>query len=307
MKGSLSTYSLFRKMIIENKDIYMLSQEDVEAVQRVLLGMMDDIHRVCEMNGLTYVLSGGCALGTVRHGGFIPWDDDIDICMPRKDYDRFRDYLLEAYPDTYYVQEIRSCENYDLNFMKVRLKNSVFCEFLDPEPEKSGIFIDIFPVENVSDGILAGNLQWLMSDGMQFICSCIRIRKKRERLLAMSGGLVEAKRMIRVKSALALPFSLIPFRKWLLWTEKILMRNGNDHTKKVSIPTGGRHFKGETYPREWLFPPRLTQFEDRKYYTMAHVEKYLTQMYGDYMTLPPVEQRERHALLAFSLPEGDCK
>ncbi len=307
MKGNLSTYSLFRKMVIENNDIYTLSQNDVEAVQQVLLDMMDDIHKVCVDNDLTYVMSGGCALGAVRHGGFIPWDDDIDVCMPRKDYDRFRECFLAAHTDTYYIQEIRACEKYDLNFMKVRLKNSVFCEFLDPEPEKAGIFIDIFPIENVRDNLLGRKIQWIMSDGMQFICSCLRIRKKKAQLLSMAGDSIEARRMIQIKSALALPLSVISFRKWLLWTEKVLMRNKNENTEYVSIPTGGKHFKGETYPRQWLFPPQLVSFEDRNYYTMADVKSYLKQMYGDYMKIPPADQRERHALLAFSLPEGKHK
>ena len=85
--GGLSTYSLFRKMLMGNKQIHFLSDEEVCSVQKVLLSMMDDIHSLCMDKRLCYVMSGGCALGAVRHGGFIPWDDDIDLCMQRKDYD----------------------------------------------------------------------------------------------------------------------------------------------------------------------------------------------------------------------------
>lgn len=300
--GKLSTYSVFKKMVLNNESIHMLSQEEVDQVQNILLKMMDDIHRTCEEEDLTYVLSGGCALGAVRHGGFIPWDDDIDLCMPRKDYDRFRALFLKRHGDRYFVQEIRADERYDLNFMKVRLKGSVFLEFLDPEPEKAGIFIDIFPVENVSDNRALRQLQWLLSDGMQFICSCLRIRSKRARLLEMAKNSPEAAAAIRKKAAIALPFGVIPFRRWLLWTERILGRNKNEHTRYVSIPTGGKHFKGELYPREWLFPAKKLCFADREFCGMAQPECYLRQMYGDYTKLPPENERERHALLAFKLP-----
>lgn len=299
----LSTYSIFKKMVLDNEDIHMLSQEEVEQVQRVLLDMMDDIHAVCEKNGLMYVLSGGCALGAVRHGGFIPWDDDIDVCMPRRDYDQFRDFMIAEYGDKYYVQEIRSCEDYDLNFMKVRLNGTVFAEFLEPEPEKAGIFIDIFPVENVYDNPLRRKMQWILSDGLQFVCSCVRIHKKKKLLLLMAGDDKKAAETIRTKARLGAVFGLVPFRKWLLVTESYLSRNGNEHTRMVSIPTGGRHFRGETYPRKWMFPPKKHRFADRQYYFMPGIRRYLRQMYGDYMKIPPESERERHALRAFSLPE----
>ncbi len=301
MAGKLSTYSVFKQMTLKNDSIHFLSQEETEAVQQVLLSMMDDIHRVCRDNGLQYVLTGGCALGAVRHQGFIPWDDDIDVCLPRRDYDRFRQCMLEAFPEKYYIQEVKACKGYDLNFMKVRLNGTVFCEFLDPEPEKSGVFIDVFSIENVSDRPISRKLHRILSDGLQFVCSCIRIRKKKERLLAMAEGSPAAARAIRLKSLLSLPFSLIPFHRWLLWTDRAISMHRDETSSCLAIPAGVRHFYGELCPREWFFPPRAMAFAGREYFVMAEVEKYLTQMYGNYMRIPPVEERERHALAAFSL------
>ena len=304
MAQGLSTYSIFRHMAHNSEDIHMLTEEETQQVQQVLLRMMDDIHAFCKAHGLHYVMSGGCALGAVRHGGFIPWDDDIDICMPRKDYDHFRELFTKEFPEKYYVQEIRACDGYDLNFTKIRLVNSVFCEPLDPEPDKAGVFIDLFPIENTANHFLLRKLQQLMSDGMQFICSCIRIRKKKERLLNMVGDSIEATKAIRMKSWIALPFSVISFRRWLIWTERVLGMNHNETSDYIAIPTGGKHFKGETYPREWFFPERLIDFEGRQYYAMRGIENYLGQMYGaDWMTPPPPEKRERHAVLAILLEE----
>ncbi len=305
MAQGLSTYSIFRNMTHNSKGVHMLTEEETKQVQQILLRMMDDIHSFCKAQGLRYVISGGCALGAVRHGGFIPWDDDIDICMPRRDYDRFRELFIREFPEKYYVQEIRACEGYDLNFTKIRLKNSIFCEPLDPEPDKAGVFIDLFPIENTANQPILRKVQQILSDGMQFICSCVRIRKKRKRLLELAGDSKEAVRAIRIKSWIALPFSIISFRRWLIWTERILGMNHNENSDYIAIPTGGKHFKGETYPREWFFPEQLIEFEGRHYYGMKAIENYLGQMYGtNWMVPPPPEKRERHVLLALSL-EGN--
>ncbi len=301
MTPHLSTNLLFKQMIQQSPQAHLLSEDELQAVQKLLLLMMDDIHQVCTQNGLSYVICGGAALGAVRHGGFIPWDDDIDICMPRQDYDRLRDCMAKAFPDKYYVQEIRTCHAYDLNFTKIRLNGTVFCEFLDTEPEKAGVFIDVFPVENVSDRLLFRRMHQLLVDGLQFICSCVRIRRKKHLLLELAWDNPDCRRPIRLKALLALPFMLIPFRRWLLWTERACALNHNNSSTYVTIPTGTRHFKGETYLRNWLFPGHEGTFANHSCRIMSHPEAYLTQMYGDYMTPPPVEKRERHALNQFDL------
>ncbi len=300
----LSTYFIFKQMAANSTKFHTLTQSEVSALHSVLLEMMDDIHFVCEKNELRYFLYGGCVLGSLRHGGFIPWDDDMDVCMPRKDYDCFRELFMKQYADKYYVQEIRSCENYDLSFMKVRLNGSIFCEPLDPEPEKSGIFIDIFPMENTFDSSFLRGVHQILSDGMQFICSCCRIHKKKARLLELAGENGEARKVIHTKDRLGRIFSIIPFRKWLLWTEKVLSMNHNERSKYVTVPTGGRHFRGELFPREWIFPVTPECFEDRKYCAMNQRENYVKQIYGKtWKILPPEEERERHVLLAFAMPD----
>lgn len=301
--SGLSTNSTFRQMVLHNPNMRLLSPEETRAVQRVLLSMLDDIHALCQTHRLTYAICGGAALGAVRHGGFIPWDDDIDLCMPRRDYDTFRDLFLQTYGKKYHVQEIRISKGYDLNFMKVRLKDSSFVEPLDPEPEKAGVFIDIFPAENVYTNRALRSIQWLLCDGMQFICSCVRIRNKRARLLNMAGDDAGALRAIRLKSLIALPFCILPFRAWLLLTEKALHLNGNHGSPLLSIPTGIRHFKGELYPRKCIFPGREMSFEGGKYFLVAEPDRYLRQLYGNYWEIPPEEERERHAVLDFRLPE----
>lgn len=296
----LKSFSAFKQMAAESSRLYTLTEEDTRKVQQKLLDMMQDIDGFCTRNQLTYVMTGGCALGAIRHQGFIPWDDDIDICMPREDYDRFAREFSGEYTAKYYVQEIQTCPAYDLNFMKVRLKGTEFCELLDPEPEKAGIFIDIFPIEHVYMSSWKRSLQHLYSDGLQFICSCVRIRGKKERLLEYAQN-KDIVKMIRLKAAIGTLFSFRTLRDWLLLTERFVSRCKEKDSSLISIPVGRGHFKGELYPTDWFYPPKRMDFAGHSFAFPAKTENYLKQMYGDYMSIPSKEEREHHSVLSFDL------
>ena len=300
----LKSFSAFKQMAAESNRLYTLTGEDTKKVQQKLLDMMEDVGAYCSSHHLTYVMTGGCALGAVRHQGFIPWDDDIDICMPREDYDRFAAAFAGAFEEKYEVQEIRSCQNYDLNFMKIRLKGTVFCELLDPEPEKAGIFIDIFPIEHVYMSSWKRSLQHLYSDGLQFICSCVRVHSKKAKLLEFAED-KSVIRMIRLKSAIGALFSFQSLRSWLLLTERFVSRCKEKDSSLISIPVGRGHFKGELYPTDWFYPPKRMDFAGHSFAFPAKTHNYLKQMYGDYMTIPPEEKREHHSVLAFDLGEAE--
>ncbi|MCM1307432.1 MAG: LicD family protein [Butyrivibrio sp.] len=280
---------------------YTLSDIDTRKIQKVLLMMMDDIHALCAANGLCYVITGGCAIGAVRHKGFIPWDDDIDVSMPRADYDRFAALVKKAFPDKYDVQEIRIDKSYDLNFMKLRLKGTRFLEASDTDADRAGIFIDIFPIENVYDGALAQAWQGIKSDGLQFVCSCVRIRKKLGRLGAVMRDNAALSRTLKLKAFIGALFGFKSLREWLLLTERALSRCKDGESRRIAIPVGRGHFKGERYPRSWFFEPVQREFEDRKYFFPAQTKRYLRKLYGDYAAPPPESERERHGVLEFDL------
>lgn len=300
----LKSFSAMKKMTAESSGLYTLTDEDVACVQQILLDMMDEIDAFCRKHKLTYVMTGGCALGAVRHGGFIPWDDDIDICMPREDYDRFAKLFPAEQSERYHLQEIRSCEGYDLNFMKIRLKGTVFCELQDPEPEKAGVFIDVFPIEHVYSSKWKRTIQYLYTDGLQFICSCVRMRVKKKRLLEYAGE-SDASKIIRLKAAIGTLFSFRSFRSWLLMTERWSSRCRETDSPWISIPMGRGHFKGELYPADWFYPPKELDFSGHCYQFPAQIENYLERMYGDYRKLPPVEEREHHSVLKFHPGKAD--
>lgn len=297
----LSTFHSLKKWAEYEKVHYTLSDKDVHDVQRLLLLIMDDIHDVCTENNLRYVITGGCAIGAVRHKGFIPWDDDIDICLLRKDYDRLPELINKAYPGKYTVQNINTSPDYDLNFMKIRLNGTRFVEPADNDRKNAGLFIDVFPIENVRKSRIGRLWQRFTSDGLQFICSCVRIKDKYQRMGAVIEADPELGRMLGKKKAIGTLFSFRSLRKWLLTTEKALSNCHNDKSDIIAIPAGRGHFGGEQYLRKWFMDPVLMQYEDRQYFFPKEIHKYLSHLYGNYMTIPDEADRERHTIIEYDI------
>lgn len=305
MKGDISlleTYKNIRKTVDANEDMYEISDSDLKQIQHTLKGMIQDIDSFCEKHHLTYALCGGSCLGAVRHKDFIPWDDDIDICMPRADYDQFVALFAEECASGYWVQNIRADDRYDLHFSKVRKKGTCFEEIYETEPDKAGMFIDIFPVDNTWDNpVLRALHQWLC-DGLLLICSCVRIRSKLPRLLKYVGGDRQASRALHVKSFIGFCFSFLPLRRWMLITESAIALCRDDTTRYVMIPSGIRHARGETYQRRWFFPSRRIRFGDARLKTLCHPAPYLGRLYGDFMQIPPKADRLKHSVIRYYNP-----
>lgn len=292
----LETCQLFRDMAIGNTALRTLTDEDIRDVQEVLLSMLQDIDAACRKYHLVYFLGGGTALGAVRHKGFIPWDEDIDLIMPRKDYDRLARVLKKEYAGKYWVQDIRGNAKYDLNFMKVRKSGTRYQEIFESDCAHAGIFIDIFPLEDTYDSALLRLLQGGVGELLLLISSCVRIYSKKELLLQYTGE-KKGRRLVQLKAFLGRLFSFFPLRKWLLITEGWLALCRNRTSRYVSIPSGRKHYFGELYTRASFFPPRKVEFEKQHFFIMNNPDEYLSKMYGDYMQIPPKEKRERHSVV----------
>ena len=139
------------KMTTYNVDAF----PEIKDVQRVELDILIKVARLCEERGLTYFIESGTALGAVRHGGFIPWDDDIDIGMPRQDYEKFLDIAQKELGDEYFVQTRETDPNAPFSFAKVRKNGTTFIEWNKRNIKMHhGIYIDIFPYDGLPiDGL----------------------------------------------------------------------------------------------------------------------------------------------------------
>lgn len=289
----LQTNEIFKNELSGNR--HQLTEEEVKQVQKVSLEITRDVVQVCRKKQIAYMLTGGTALGAVRHGGFIPWDDDIDMVVTRKDIDRLLDALQEEYGDKYYIEAPLRTPGYLSSFIQIHKKGTVFQEYLFQEEKKCGIKIDIFVVENTYDNPLLRKLHGFNCELDLLLLSCYRMFAWRKEFYALAKGNKKASLVIRLKGAvgaLLSPFSQMLYRR----TQLCLKRCKNDESEYVAVPSGRKHFFGELCRRKEYLKSEEMSFEGENFLFPADYDTYLKNMYGNYMEIPPVEKREHHVI-----------
>lgn len=251
--------------------------DQLRHLQMVLLEMMKEIDTLCRRNGITYYLNGGNALGAVRHRGFIPWDDDLDIMMTHSNHRRFIDACRrELDPGKWYVQE--SWHDWPGTFSKVRLRGTFLKdigEWNGIAPADRGIYIDIFEVVNAPESPLLRRTQYLAAK-MLNAYSLLKKGYTSDSLLKKAA--LSAANLLRLKAIRRLCHSLV-FR----YEEK--------PTKSVANFFGMSRFRSAFYPAVVFAEPVYKDYEDTLLPLPTGYEQYLTQAFGDYMQLPPEDKR----------------
>lgn len=239
----------------------------------------------CERHGLTSFLVCGSALGAVRHGDVIPWDDDIDVGMLRADFERlFAAYAADPIPGTY-LQSHRNEPGYPYPFAKLRLDGTHVVEpAFASGMGHDGIFIDIFPFDRLPASAAARTLQ---SFGLGLLNLFI--------MPLSAGGLAAtpSPTMRRVKRLAAVVRGVVP-RGWLIGAREWLAQRGNDGPGRILDSFGmyGIRFGPETpVAPELLLPPVKARFGEIEVWLPAQTEAYLAGLFGDWRRLPPPDQR----------------
>lgn len=249
---------------------------DLRHLQLVLLGIAKDIDELCKRNGIEYYLLGGSALGAIRHKGFIPWDDDLDIIMDHKHYEKFLKICREQLDsDKYYIQE--ALIDWPMLFTKIRLKGTFFEEpgAYGTEREKRGIFIDVFKLDNAPKSILAKKWQYLC--GKYVLCYALLKRGYRE---------ANFKKKILMYSSW--PLNIKPLRRLFLYQ---LVKYNDQHTDEFATFGERYRYKATFYRKELFGKPLYVPFEDTMLPVPEKYDEMLTQLFGDYMTPPPVKEQ----------------
>ena len=294
------------KLKYDKSDIIFLDDEGLKRYQAELLKMISDVFKFFDENGIQYSLSGGSILGAVRHKGFIPWDDDVDINIPRESYDKLVT-LFETDQDfssRYYLQSPKSHPELGLHVSQIRKRGTVARRKYDYAAKECGISIDLYIVENVFDQPIKRFLQGFTSMFLTFALASVRETKNHAlmkemfrlegRKLNYSGG----------KLMVGWFFGIIPMKTWLTWLDKCNSSCKDPHTKYVSIPTGRKHFRRETYLRENMNVYKKVPFETEMVNIPVWSEEYLEMFYGkDYMVVPSADKREQHLFLELKYGE----
>ncbi len=257
-------------------------KSEINELQKIQLSMLKDFDAVCQRHRISYQLFSGTALGAVRHKGFIPWDDDIDVVMLREDYERFFDSASkELDSNKYYVQREFS-EHWPMFFSKLRLNGTTYIEKYHSHDARihQGIYIDIFPCDNLSDSRLMQKLQ--------YIASKIVIAKS---LYARGYETNSTVKKCFMQFCRILPTE--PFKRLCI------RRNDSSSLKVHTFFGGGKKFERSIFFREWFEQSVKMRFEDSEFPVSAHYDEMLRVMYGDYMVMPTLEQRvcKRHAAI----------
>ena len=131
----------------------ILKNNDLRKAQLLMLKILKEIHNICVKNNIKYFLSDGTLIGAIRHNGFIPWDDDLDIGMLREDYEKFCSIAQEELPEEFVLQTQKTDKGYGLQFGKVILKNTIWIEKVAKNTKRdySGLYIDIFPYDKIPE------------------------------------------------------------------------------------------------------------------------------------------------------------
>lgn len=264
---------------IEDKTLKQLHEVEME--------ILDEIDRVCKKNNINYFLTGGTLLGAVRHQGFIPWDDDMDIGMFRRDYDKFLEVAKRDLKKEYFLHTESTDPNYWLTFSKVRKNNTLFLEKANSNInniQHSGIFVDIFPFDNASK----------LDSKRQHVNAAI-VKLIVDALFYKSGVYSNTKRCNHPR--LVRMFSVLSIKQLHKLKNKIMTGNNDDNSKYIICYATGFSYPRDTHLRSSFAPFKLMKFENRKYWCPNDPDAYLKKGYGDYMKLPDPKDRVNHEAL----------
>lgn len=262
-----------------------MKQDVLRKVQLAQLEIAREIRRVCEENDIRYVLCDGTFLGAIRHKGFIPWDDDMDIAMVRSEYEKFCRIAPEKLKPEYFLQTWYSDEAYALPFAKVRKRGTLFVEAKSKQLKENGFFVDIFPLD------FAWEDPQKQAELIQKLLSIYRMK-------LMKCGYtpwMEGDRVLWKKRM-----------GYLYYQVKAMFVSGEDLSRAfdqlaTSVSPTGLVCERCDISHDKPFPVDLFEnpvdciFENEVFAGPSDYDKYLTINYGDYMRLPPEDQREnRH-------------
>ena len=247
--------------------------------------MLKDFIKICENNNITYFVNGGTLLGTIRHGGFIPWDDDIDIMMFRKDFEKLDHIMSNQQNDKYHLFNVLNEDTYHYTWGRFTLKNTILKEWWGDQVEYTpNIFIDIFILDNLQNNKVKRFIHKWESFTLNVLVnhSIIKFNNESKIKEIIQQGIYYIFKIIPISSMTLKKKCLKTYRRY----ENIVSDEVCDFPAPCKLPIYKRN--------DWL-PPKKAKFEDIEVNIPNNPDSILTIIYGDYMKLPPKDKRFRPA------------
>ncbi len=258
-----------------------LTGEMLERLHKIELEMLIEVDRICKENNIKYTIIGGTLLGAVRHGGFIPWDDDADVAMLRPEYEKFCSIIDEKLDHSrFYFQNMERTEGYRWGYAKLRRKGTLFVrENQDHMEYEQGMFLDIFPIDGTPDNRVLRKIH-------KFRCFCVR-----KILWSKVGKRESQSRVHRIVYSI---LSMIPDRSIKRMYRGLILKVHSDTSKVVRTLTYPAPKKLDGYYRKWFAETAPILFEGYEFEGVKDYQGWLGFEFGDYMKLPPEDKRKTH-------------
>ncbi len=262
---------------------------DLDEQKRIELGLLKNFCRLCQEHNLSFFLTYGTLIGAVRHKGFIPWDDDIDVMMPRPDYNR----LVELFSDKIVYEHCSLLTPLTMDYIYA------FSKFVDTRTSVNepwmltnilGVYIDVFPIDGVpKDDVIRKKFIRKIMNLHYFLLISSRKNKSRKTLIKTL-----------VSKILYYPLRFIGYKKFVRCMCRLCQKYDYTSSDCVGILSIDTYLKKEFFPKKIFEETTYLDFEGAKMPVPKGYHEYLTKIYGDYMQLPPVEQRKcKHESSAF--------
>ncbi len=254
-----------------------LTAEQLQELKNCERDMLERFVDICNKHGIKYFVQGGTLLGTVRHSGFIPWDDDVDVSLPRDEYERFLKVAPKELPDYYFLQTKDTDPEYPNNFAKIRDSRTTFLETSARKLKiNHGAYIDIFPLDNYPRGFKA------------------KIYELKKKLLTWRINKAFYLPNMSLKSKIVTIITMILFPSLKGAIEKREKLFVSVPPSERVINNSGAWLSKEIIPKEWVQDCIEMEFEGISVNVSDKYDEWLTYVYGDYMSLPPENQRVGH-------------
>lgn len=269
---------------------YNLTEEELKKVQKVHVELLAEVDRICRKHRIHYNMVGGTMLGAIRHRGHIPWDDDADLGFLRAESEKFRKVCKEELDsEKFYFQDIRDTPGYRWGYGKLRRKGTTFLRLHQEEmPYEQGIFIDLFPMDNVPDAPVLRQIHFAL---------CFLLRKF---LWSEIGR--KADRSFLKRRVYAL-MSRVPRETLLHWYEGLIRWTVGRRTEMVRILTFPAPRGTYGFYRKWFLTQSRYPFSTITLTGARDYDGYLKHKFGDYHALPPESERKVHPVSKLVLPE----
>lgn len=272
------------------KPAIVLKGEEFRKLQLIQIPMIQEVDRVCRKHNIKYSISGGTLIGAVRHKGYIPWDDDADIMMLREEYEKFKKVAHEMNQSICFFQDHDTDPEYIWGYGKVRRTGTKFIRCGQSHLKfKTGVSIDIFPLDDVPNSTIGRMLQ------------DFKLWRMRKRLWAQVGKYTEKNPLKRLWYKM---ISHTKPEKIFKKVKKMTDKSRNDNGKEVRpylFPSIGKMYvknplrKRYSMPKSWFTDVVEYPFENIKVFGTRDYDAALYYQYRDYMTLPPEDKRDAHA------------